>query len=133
MFSIDHIAFSVKDIEKSISFYKILGFTKTKEWNSDDLALQMVILRNQDNIFIELVYQKESIVMPEYAKDYKENLKHIGIKHLALRVKSATDALDFLINKGINNHSSIQMGKLGRRYFFINDPDDNILEFMEEI
>jgi len=133
MFSIDHIAFSVQNIEKSIDFYKLLGFTIDKEWKSDDLSLQMTLMKNQDNVFIELVYCKGSNLLPEYAKDYKINLNYVGIKHLALRVKSAEEVLTFLIRNNIANHNIIiQTGKLGRKYFFINDPDGTILEFIEE-
>jgi len=132
MFSIDHIAFSVQDIEKSIDFYKLLGFTKVREWESDNLTMQMCLLKNQDNAFIELVYCKEHNLLPKYAKDYKLNLHHVGIKHLAMRVKSAEQALSFLTDNGIFNHSIIQTGKLGRKYFFINDPDGTILEFIED-
>lgn len=131
-FSIDHIAFCVHSITQSIDFYKLLGFDKVKEWRSDSSDMVMVLLKNYENIFIELVFCNDNIPLPEHAKDYRQTLFHIGIKHLALRVESVDSALDYLIRNGIQQHSSIQMGKLGRRYFIIHDPDGAILEFTEE-
>jgi glyoxylase I family protein len=132
MFSIDHIAFSVQDIEKSKAFYVLLGFSLIKEWKSDDLSIHMALIENHENILVELVQHEGCKPLPEYAKNYKANLQYVGIKHLALRVKSVEDALTFLTDKGITNVSAIQIGKLGRAYFFINDPDGNVLEFMQD-
>ena len=82
---------------------------------------------------VELVCCKKQMPLPEYVKDYKANLHHLGIKHLALRARSVEDVRLFLINKGIESISTIQTGKMGRVYFFVSDPDGNMLEFMQDI
>jgi catechol 2,3-dioxygenase-like lactoylglutathione lyase family enzyme len=131
VFQVDHISYSVRDIALSIAFYKVLGFNEIKEWQSKDLLLKMSLLKNKENIIIELVSCANSVSLPNYAKDYKDSLRHIGIRHLALKVESVEEAHVFVSSKGVRNISSIQTGKLGRPYFFVNDPDGNVLEFIQ--
>ena len=138
MFKLDHIAFSVKDLDVSLSFYALLGFQKIRGWDADDNSLRMALLQNNDNVFIELVYCKSSTPLPEHSQNYKKDLEYIGIKHIALRVKSVEKTLTYLQKKGISkfsdisNKSVIATGKMGRKYFFVNDPDGVILEFVED-
>jgi len=117
-FVIDHIAFSVQNMEKSVEFYNLFGFGKVREWMSEDLAMQMVLMENSENTLLELVWCKDGKPLPDYAKDYIANLQYIGIKHLALCVQSVDQTLAFLRNNGITNSSDIQIGKLGRKFFF---------------
>ena len=130
---IDHIALSVRDIEKSIIFYQMLGFVKFNEWKEDDLSIQMIMLKNNDNNFIELVYLKDNKTLPKHLIDFEDNLYYIGTKHIAFRVKSIEQTLDFLLKHDmIKKHSDITKGKLGRRYFFTYDPNDIVIEFIED-
>ena len=131
MFSLDHIALSVVNIEKSISFYKIFGFNKFNEWSSDDGSLRMVMLKNGDEVYIELVHCTNSKQLPDASKNLDSDMFQVGVKHIALRVESVVETIDFLEHNGIFNYSNVLMGKLGRKYFYINDPDGIVLEFID--
>ena len=133
MFSIDHVALSVADMDTSMNFYQLFGFEKFNEWESEDGSLHMVMLRNESNVYLELVYVKDSEQLPERSKDLDLDLIQVGVKHIALRIKSVDEMMRYLDSKGISKYSKIRIGKLGRKYFYINDPNGIVMEFIEEV
>ena len=132
MFLIDHVALSVVDMETSIDFYKMFGFVKFNEWKADDNSLHMVMLKNNNETYMELVCARGSKQLPNSSRDLDLDLFQVGVKHIALRVKSVEEMIGYLNSKSITNYSKIRMGKLGRKYFYINDPNGIVMEFIEE-
>ncbi len=129
-FNVNHVTISVKDVEKSIEFYKEFGFVEYKNYRDDSVQISTLKL---GNMVLEIFCYKEFEKMPNHAKDLKVDLKTIGTKHFGLGVKSVEEAKEFLLSKGIlQDEVQIQKGRLGKDYFFIKDPDGILVEIIEE-
>lgn len=130
MFEIDHIAISVTDIQKSIEFYKKFGFEEFNSWKMEDNSIKISMLR-LNNTYLEIFCYKNYENLPETAKTTATDLPILGTKHFALGVEDIEKAKEFVLKNNICEKVDIKMGRLGRKYFFINDPDDILVEIIE--
>ncbi|MBR2954386.1 MAG: VOC family protein [Clostridia bacterium] len=132
MYSVSHVALSVIDIRETIEFYKKFGFKVIKEWEATDHSIQIVHLK-LNNVVLELFCYKKHIDIPNHSKKLSSDLPVIGTKHFALGVKSIDIAHKDLIKKGIiPSDLDITLGRLGKQYFFITDPNGILIEIIED-
>lgn len=132
MFSVDHYAISVKKMDESVKFYKELEFKIEKEWTSPDGSLDITHMKNE-NFILELFCYRKYTNMPETAFILNEDLPVIGSKHIGLYVEDLEKTQDYLLSKRIiEKKTEIKSGRLGRRYFFISDPNGILLEIIEK-
>lgn len=114
-----HIGIFVKDIEKSIDYYKRLGFTLDKEENP---GIRLAFI-SAGNCLIELVEQKE--LPPRTAG---------VVDHVAMVVDCVDTAIANAKANGIEIDAST-VGSLdilgGVRNVFFEGPDGERLEFFE--
>lgn len=130
MFSFHHVALTVSDIEASIKFYSVLGLKQVLEWQSDNKDLMIAHLKSGD-MFLELFcYSKNATVLSHN----KNDLSQLGIKHFALQVESIETAKKFILTAGLAKEEDIDIkqGRTGIVYFFIQDPDGNWVEIVED-
>lgn len=130
MFNVNHVAISVTDIDKSIEFYKKFGFEEFKKWKAEDESIKINMLKLND-IVLEIFCYKEYIKLPETAKTTATDLPILGTKHLALGVDNIETAKKFVLQNNICSNVDIKTGRLGKEYFFINDPDGILVEIIE--
>lgn len=130
MFCINHVAISVTDINKSIEFYKKFGFKEFKSWKAEDESIKINMLK-LNNTVLEIFCYKENKELPEMAKSTVTDLPIIGTKHFALGVENIKKAKEFVIENKICNNIDIKVGRLGKPYFFISDPDGILVEIIE--
>lgn len=130
MFNISHVAISVTDIDKSMEFYKKFGFKEFKSWKAEDDSIKINMLKLND-VVLEIFCYKEYIKLPETAKTTETDLPVIGTKHFALGVNDIEKAKKFVIQNNICQNVDIKKGRLGKQYFFINDPDGILVEIIE--
>lgn len=130
MFNVNHVAISVTDIDKSIEFYKKFGFEEFKKWKAEDESIKINMLKLND-IVLEIFCYKEYIKLPEIAKTTATDLPILGTKHLALGVDNIETAKKFVLQNNICSNVDIKTGRLGKEYFFINDPDGILVEIIE--
>ena len=130
MFSVNHIAISVIDNRESIEFYKKFGFEEFKKWKAEDESIKINMLK-LNNIVLEIFCYKEYIKLPETAKTTATDLPILGTKHLALGVDNIETAKKFVLQNNICSNVDIKTGRLGKEYFFINDPDGILVEIIE--
>ena len=130
MFNYDHTAISVKDLEKSLSFYKILGFKLYKEYHDDETDIVMLKLGQAR---LELFHNRDEEELPAHASDLNIDLKTVGVKHFCLNVEDVTAAKNWLVERDlVDEDVQIKSGRLGRAYFFIRDPNGIFIEIIEE-
>ena len=132
MFSFDHVSLSVKKLSETINFYKIFGFEVFNQYESEDKSIRIVMLKNNDNEYIELFNYSNYKENPEYMKSLSTDLPVIGTKHMAFRVKDIKKVKEYVEENDISKNVNITSGKLGRKYFFINDPNGILIELIEE-
>ena len=130
MFNINHVAITVTDIERSIEFYKKFGFQEFKSWKAEDDSIKINMLRLYNTV-LEIFCYKEYKELPETAKTTATDLPILGTKHFALGVDSIEKAKEFVMQNNICKTIDIKTGRLGKQYFFINDPDGILVEIIE--
>ena len=69
--------------------------------------------------------------LPETAKDTATDLPIIGTKHFALGVENIETAKEFVLSNNICKEVNIKVGRLGKPYFFIKDPNGILVEIIE--
>ena len=131
MFKIHHIALSVKNIKISYNFYKIFGFEKVLDWKSDDWNLEIMHLK-LDDFILELFCFKNSNEILEESKNLQTDLLRIWVKHFWLKVENLEEIKEKFIKENIAKDIEIKLWRTGIKYFFINDPDWILLEFVED-
>ncbi|UCC16411.1 MAG: VOC family protein [Dehalococcoidales bacterium] len=130
-FSIDHTAISVSSLETSIRFYtEILGFTCERIIETPDGNGRIALLR-KPGFTIEMFQFIDAQPMPDNDGILVNDLKKIGVKHIALRVQNIWDAAAFLKERGVEFINEPVIGARGFYRFFVKDPDGMPLELTE--
>lgn len=130
MFNFNHVALSVDNVEKSLEFYKKLGFKILKEYHDKSVDIFHLSL---NDVVLEIFHYFDNIDLPEHSKNLPTDLKTIGNKHFGLGVKDIMKAREFVKNEKLfDGDIDIIQGRLGKPYFFIKDPDGILIEIIEE-
>ena len=132
MFDMDHVSLSVKDLEKSVAFYETFGFEFIKEYESDDKDLKLVLMKSKSGMYIDMFRYTNYTDIPASSLKLETDLPIVGTKHMGLRVKNLDEAKAFVIENELASDVTINEGRLGRRYFFIQDPNGILVEIIEE-
>jgi lactoylglutathione lyase len=121
---VDHIGVRVRDLDRALAFYRVLGFAMVHRAEGDDVA----IIRNEHGVELNLVFNAN-------ASDPASNIlmdvpeKHPGYTHIALRVTSipatiaTLKANDIAIAQG-----PVSFGDTRQVSVFVRDPDRNVIE-----
>ena len=119
-----HTGIRVKDAERAIAFYELLGFEVMTRVDFDPV----VIIRNPQDVEINLVVNAaEENDGTNILMDV--DTKHAGITHLALRVASTVDTMEVLKDNDITiTQGPVMFGRDGHDSLFVRDPDRNVIE-----
>ena len=120
---IAHIGIRVHDLERSLRFYALFGFTKTAGPMGPE---PVAILHNDAGVEINLILNAPSPTEPNVLMDVPE--KHPGITHVALLCPDIMAAKARLEAEGITlSGGPLQLGPRARA-IFVRDPDRNVIE-----
>ncbi|MCA9356204.1 VOC family protein [Candidatus Nomurabacteria bacterium] len=123
---IHHIAISVKDLEKSVFFYKEnFGFKEIDRFTKPGWTGEAVVLLLGD-VRLEIFCFKDYIDN----KNEVGNLKTIGINHFGIEVDSVLDKYKEFKNKGIDIDEPVE-GKTCAYFCFLRDTDGISIELYE--
>ena len=121
---VDHIGIRVRDLDRALKFYRVLGFSLLHRATGDDVA----IIRNDNGVELNLIFNaKAGDPGTNILMDVSE--KYAGYTHMALRVESipatiaALKANDIAITQG-----PVSFGDSGQVSVFVRDPDRNVIE-----
>lgn len=120
---IDHIGIAVRDLDKSITFYKnILGGKLLDRYRSDAKGVESEIaIFDMNGNQIELLAPTNNTTSP-IARFIKQKGK--GVHHIAYRVNNLDDALSELKQQGIRTlENTLRINKHGRRLIYLNPAD----------
>lgn len=127
-----HTAISVRNLDKSLSFYQALGYQQVHRYDEEDGSMSIVHLKLGDSFLEIFAYSKNEDVEPVNL-EYANNLEDIGVKHIALQTDDIEAALDDMRAKGFaNQETKITVGRTKVSYFFIKDPDGVWVEFVRD-
>ena len=121
---VDHIGVRVRDLDRAMRFYSLLGFKLHAKAANDAVA----VVRNDNDVELNLVYNAnadaggKNILM-----DVGE--KYAGYTHVALRVASIKAAIEALRANGIRiTQGPVSFGRDGHVSVFVRDPDLNVVD-----
>ena len=118
-----HIGIRVHDLERSVRFYELLGFTKTAGPIGPE---PVAILDHPSGVELNLILNAPSASEPNVLMDVAE--KHPGITHFALLCPDIIAAKAQLEAAGIApSGGPIRFGP-GAQGIFVRDPDRNVVE-----
>jgi len=121
---VDHIGIRVRDLDRALAFYRVLGFELVRRAEGDDVA----IVRNQHAVELNLVFNaKAGDPAANILMDVPE--KFPGYTHIALRVASIPATIAALKANGIAiTQGPVSFGESGQISVFVRDPDRNVIE-----
>jgi lactoylglutathione lyase len=121
---VDHIGIRVRDLDRALAFYRLLGFALAQRAEDDDVA----IIRNEHGVELNLVFNAN-------AGDPAANIlmdvpeKFPGYTHIALRVASVPATLATLKANNVTiAQGPVSFGDDGQVSVFVRDPDRNVIE-----
>ncbi|MDR1540784.1 MAG: VOC family protein [Clostridiales bacterium] len=126
-----HVAFVVRDMEKSMEFYRdILGFEFFNQIDREFKACKMDgsgnpwmnFLRVNPVTTIELSYGVN--------EPFKTGPNSAGFKHMCLECDDVFQTVEYLHGKGVQIDSEAEQGVDGNCQAWIHDPDGNKIELM---
>jgi len=122
--AVDHYGVRVRDLERALKFYALLGFTL--HWKSTKDAV--AIIRNANHVEINLVYNANADAgAKNILMDVGE--KYAGYTHVALRVTSIKSTIEALREHGVRiTQGPVSFGRDGHVSVFVRDPDLNVVE-----
>jgi len=118
-----HIGIRVHDLERSVRFYELLGFTKTVGPIGPE---PVAVLDHPSGVEVNLVLNAPDPAAPNILMDVPD--KHPGITHFALlcpdilAAKAALEAAGIALSGG-----PVRFGP-GAQGVFVRDPDRNVIE-----
>lgn len=119
---VDHIGIRVRELDRALAFYRVLGFELRHKVDFDDVA----IITNPHGVEINLILNAKRDE-PNILMDVSE--KHAGYTHVALRVVSIAATIEALKANGIAiTQGPVSFGADGGVSVFVRDPDRNVIE-----
>ena len=121
---VDHIGIRVRDLDRALAFYRVLGFELHHKVTFDAVA----IVKNRAGVEINLIINASA---GDPAKNILMDVpeKYAGYTHAALRVASIADSLAALRAHDITiTQGPVKFGEDGGVSLFIRDPDRNVIE-----
>lgn len=121
---VDHIGIRVRDLDRALAFYRVLGFDLQRRADGDDVA----IIRNAHQIELNLVFNANAgEPAANILMDVPE--KFPGYTHVALRVASIPATVAALkANRIPITQGPVSFGEDGHVSVFVRDPDRNVIE-----
>lgn len=122
---VNHIGLRVSDLETSRKFYEKLGF----EFIAGPLGPEPIaVMEHPSGININFILNanqepKNNVLM-------HPSIKHTGYTHVALEVTAAEVVINNLEELGVPLSGGPFQHQTGTS-FFIRDPDDNVIEFID--
>jgi len=120
---INHVGLRVRDLDVAREFYEKLGF----EFIGGPMGPEPVaIVEHPSGVNINLILNASENASPtNILMDEKE--KHTGFTHVALEITDVDAVKKQLGIHGIAITETVEFG--GANFFFVRDPDGNVIEF----
>lgn len=119
---VNHVGIRIIDKNRSTAFYAALGFELVDDAGFEDG--HPIIMRHPSGVVLNLLGPASTSEAVNILMDVEE--KYPGYTHIALTVKSLSDAKEFVAAQGIEITGSFSFKNMSA--IFIRDPDRNVIE-----
>ena len=120
---INHFGLRIRDLDVSRKFYEKLGFVFIVGPIGPE---PVAIMEHPSGVCINLIINvSDDAFDKNILMDY--SIKHTGYTHIALEITNAENVENRLKELGIDITENVKFG--GAHFFFVRDPDGNVLEF----
>ncbi|MEM7097917.1 MAG: VOC family protein [Pseudomonadota bacterium] len=121
---INHVGLRIRSVPRSRAFYEKLGF----EWIAGPIGPEPVaIMEHPSGVNINFVLNASEDAPPTNQLMDIET-KHTGYTHIALEVDDLPAVERQVLDAGMEITERVSLAS-GAAFFFIRDPDQNVLEF----
>jgi catechol 2,3-dioxygenase-like lactoylglutathione lyase family enzyme len=125
-FAFDHVLIVVSDLERSMEFYGLLGFTHVETIQRPDDRVAVMRLGDAK---IELMHQREGLE----TRRPPRRITDTGFRHLGFRVEDVREAYEGLKDRiRFDSPPTPIAGRPGRLTVFFHDPDGTELHLVQE-
>jgi len=117
-----HTMVRVKDLEKTIAFFKLIGLEETRRYDSDAGRFTLVFMTppGQEDAHVELTYNWDG------DEELPADSRHFG--HLAYEVDDIYAMCAHLTENGITINRPPRDGRMA----FVRSPDNISIEFLQK-
>jgi lactoylglutathione lyase len=120
---INHVGLRVRDLDVSRIFYEKLGF----EFIVGPIGPEPVaVVEHPSGVNINFILNASEDAAPKNIL-MDATKKHTGFTHIALEITNVDSVKEQLESLGIEITETVEFG--GAVFFFVRDPDDNVIEF----
>jgi catechol 2,3-dioxygenase-like lactoylglutathione lyase family enzyme len=127
-----HTAISVKNLEKSLSFYNYFGFKAVATWYAKDGSLTIVHMALPDGRVLELFNYAKNADVTTANPGIGNDLEQIGVKHFGLHVDNLAEVREHMVEDGFEGITPLTHGRTRVDYFFVPDPDGYWVEVVSD-
>lgn len=116
-----HTMVRVKDLEKSMAFYELLGLKETRRWDNEGGRFTLVFMapEGQEECPVELTYNWDGDdALPD-------DSRHFG--HLAYSVDNIYETCQHLMDNGVTINRPPRDGRMA----FVRSPDNVSVELLQ--
>lgn len=130
-YKFNHVAFTVKDINESTSWYQnALGFKEIFRYEKPHIK---IVNLDFNGFILELLeFGKSTEPLPNYRKHIDEELHVIGTKHLGIESENLENSIKTLMEKNVEFVGEIDTAAKGGRFIFFKDCNGILIELYEK-
>jgi len=135
---LDHISFTVGDIDRSAAFYARFGFRPGRRYVSAGPDVDDAVDAEASDRDIQLLNGPEdgpNIELVRYLNYHvgaAPRSFEVGAAHIAFCVDDVEQARRELIESGVSFPSGAQTDEFGSRWAYMRDPDGNTVEIFQD-
>jgi catechol 2,3-dioxygenase-like lactoylglutathione lyase family enzyme len=135
---IDHMSFTVSDLEATNAFFAKLGFESSRRYVSSGPAADEGT--GTDNADVDISWLSHphggpKLELLRYQNEPTGKAAHnsqVGAAHLCLRVENVNAEYDRLSGEGVTFVSAPHADEFGVVWVYMRDPDGNVVELVQE-
>lgn len=135
---VDHVSFTVGDIERSTRFYSRFGFEPFKRYASAGPEVDAGADTERADMDIQWLRHPlggpmlELIRYVHHDADRSAHNSKVGAAHLCFCVEDVAAAFGSLVSDGIEPLSDPNEDEFGVRWVYLRDPDGNAVELIQD-
>jgi catechol 2,3-dioxygenase-like lactoylglutathione lyase family enzyme len=135
---IDHMSFTVSDLEMTNAFFAKLGFEPVQRYVSSGPAADEGTGTDDADIDISWLSHPQGgpkLELLRYQNEPTGKAAHnsqVGAAHLCLRVENVNAEYERLSSEGVTFVSAPHADEFGVVWVYMRDPDGNVVELIQE-